>query len=106
VVELHAYALVGQPDDQELRDQLLAQLHHVYPELLAARIFAEKWLIKDDCPLWSTDPWQQRPTVQTPPDRACRRHPLPLPGRTHGAQCYDRLPGRQRVSLYIETGWP
>jgi carotenoid phi-ring synthase / carotenoid chi-ring synthase len=69
VVELHAYALVGQPDDRELRDQLLAESHRVYPELQAATILAEEWLIKDDCPLWGTDPWEQRLTVQTPHPR-------------------------------------
>jgi carotenoid phi-ring synthase / carotenoid chi-ring synthase len=65
VVELHAYALVGQPDDQELKAQLLAQLHRVYPELQAASIVAEEWLIENDCPLWGTDPWRHRLTVQT-----------------------------------------
>jgi isorenieratene synthase len=69
VVELHAYALVGQPEDQELKDQLLAQLHRVYPELQAATILAEEWLVKDDCPLWGTDPWERRLRVQTPHPR-------------------------------------
>jgi isorenieratene synthase len=69
VVELHAYALVGQPDERELKDQLLAELHHVYPELQAATIVAEEWLVKDDCPLWGTDPWRQRLTVHTPHPR-------------------------------------
>src|SRR5512133_1009881 len=69
VVELHAYALVGQPDDRELRHQLLDELHRVYPELQAATVLAEEWLIKDDCPLWGTDPWEQRVTVQTPHSR-------------------------------------
>jgi isorenieratene synthase len=69
VVELHAYALIGQPDDRELKDQLLAELHRVYPELRAATILAEEWLINGDCLLWGTDPWQQRLTVQTPHPR-------------------------------------
>jgi carotenoid phi-ring synthase / carotenoid chi-ring synthase len=69
VIELHAYALAGQPDEGELKDQLLAELHRVYPELQAATIVAEEWLIKDDCPLWGTDPWRQRLTVQTPHPR-------------------------------------
>jgi isorenieratene synthase len=69
VIELHAYALVGQRDEGELKDQLLAELHRVYPELQAATIVAEEWLIKDDCPLWGTDPWRQRLTVQTPHPR-------------------------------------
>jgi carotenoid phi-ring synthase / carotenoid chi-ring synthase len=69
VVELHAYALVGQRGDQELKEQLLGELHRVYPELQAARIVAEEWLINDDCPLWGADPWEGRPTVQTPHPR-------------------------------------
>jgi isorenieratene synthase len=65
VVELHAYALAGQPDDRELKNQLLAELHRVYPEVAAATIAADEWLVMDDCPLWGTDPWQQRLTIQT-----------------------------------------
>jgi carotenoid phi-ring synthase / carotenoid chi-ring synthase len=66
VVELHAYALVGERDERDLKDQLLAELHWVYPELQAATVVADEWLVRDDCPLWGTDPWEQRPTVQTP----------------------------------------
>jgi carotenoid phi-ring synthase / carotenoid chi-ring synthase len=69
VVELHAYALVGQPDERELKNQLLLELHRVYPELKEATIVADEWLIKDDCPLLSTHPWWQRLTVQAPHPR-------------------------------------
>ncbi len=69
VVELHAYALVGRPDEGELKNQLLAELQRIYPEVQEAAIVAEEWLIKDDCPLSSTDPWGQRLTVQTPHPR-------------------------------------
>jgi carotenoid phi-ring synthase / carotenoid chi-ring synthase len=69
VVELHAYALVGQPDESELKNQLLAELHRVYPEVAAATIVAEEWLIMDDCPLWGTDPWELRLTTHTPHPR-------------------------------------
>ena len=69
VVELHAYALVGQRDERDLKDQLLAELHRVYPELQAATVVADEWLVRDDCPLWGTDPWEQRLTVQTPHPR-------------------------------------
>jgi carotenoid phi-ring synthase / carotenoid chi-ring synthase len=69
VVELHAYALVGEPDERELKDQLLAALHRVYPELEPAAIVAEEWLMKGDCPLWDTSPWEQRPITQTPHPR-------------------------------------
>jgi isorenieratene synthase len=66
VVELHAYALVEQPDERVLKDRLLAELHRVYPELQGALIVAEEWLVNDDCPLLDTRPWEQRLTVATP----------------------------------------
>jgi isorenieratene synthase len=69
VVELHAYALVEQPNDQLLKDRLLDELHRVYPELKGASIVAEEWLISDDCPLLGTGPWEQRLTVGTPHPR-------------------------------------
>ena len=69
VVELHAYALVGQPDERELKNQLVAELHRIYPEVAAETIAAEEWLIMDDCPLWGTDPWQQRLPIHTPHPR-------------------------------------
>ena len=70
VVELHAYALTDQPDESVLKDTLLAELHRVYAELAPATILAEEWLVSDDCPLWGTGPWAQRPTVHTPDPRA------------------------------------
>jgi isorenieratene synthase len=69
VVELHAYALVDQPDDHLLKERLLAELHRVCPELMGAAIVAEEWLINDDCPLLGTGPWEQRLTVDTPHPR-------------------------------------
>ena len=69
VVELHAYALVEQAGDQQLKDQLLAELHRIYPELEPAGIVAEEFLIMNDCPLHGTDPWDQRLTVETPHPR-------------------------------------
>ena len=69
VVELHAYALVEQADERVLKQQLLAELHRVYPELSEASMVAEEWLINDDCPLLGTGPWEQRLTVDTPHPR-------------------------------------
>ena len=95
VVELHAYALVEQPVDQQLKDQLLAELHRIYPELEPAGIVAEEFLIMNDCPLHGTDPWDAAAHRgdAAPADRAGRRrHSVRLSGRTDGACCYDRLP--------------
>jgi carotenoid phi-ring synthase / carotenoid chi-ring synthase len=65
VVELHAYALVEQPDERGLKDKLLAELRRAYPELQGASIVAEEWLVNDDCPLFTTGPWEQRLTINT-----------------------------------------
>ena len=69
VVELHAYALTEVPEQSALKARLLAELRRIYPELQPASIVAEEWLVNDDCPLWGTDPWEQRPTVRTPDQR-------------------------------------
>ena len=69
VVELHAYALRAQSDETALKDRLLGELRRIYPELVRATTVAEEWLVNDDCPLWGTDPWEQRPTVRTPHPR-------------------------------------
>jgi isorenieratene synthase len=66
VVELHAYALLDQPDEHVIKDRLLAELHRIYPETKPARVVAEEWLIKNDCPLSGTERWEERPTIDTP----------------------------------------
>ncbi len=57
------------PEQSALKARLLAELRRIYPELEPATIVAEEWLVNDDCPLWGTDPWEQRPTVRTPDPR-------------------------------------
>ena len=69
VVELHAYALVGEPDEDRLRGQLRAELDRIYPELAGAEIRADEWLVRQDCPLAGTGPWVDRLTVDTPDPR-------------------------------------
>jgi isorenieratene synthase len=70
VVEVHAYALpYGIADhaaQQQTREELRAELGRVYPETADAQIVADEWLVRDDCPLVGTDPWQRRPGVETP----------------------------------------
>jgi isorenieratene synthase len=66
VVELHAYALVGEPDEAALRTRLTAELHRIYPELVGARVLADEWLVQADCPLAGPGPWADRLTVDTP----------------------------------------
>ncbi len=69
VVELHAYALVGEQDEAGLKERMLTELHRVYPELAGARALADEWLVQADCPLVGTGPWAHRLTVDTPDPR-------------------------------------
>jgi carotenoid phi-ring synthase / carotenoid chi-ring synthase len=70
VVELHGYALTEPPDESALKARLLAELRRIYPELEPS-IVAEEWLVNDDCRLWGSDPWEQRPTVRAPRRGSC-----------------------------------
>ncbi len=69
VVELHAYALPDLVDEALTRDQLMAELYRVYPELVGATVLASEWLLSRDCPLSSPGPWRERLTVDTPDPR-------------------------------------
>jgi carotenoid phi-ring synthase / carotenoid chi-ring synthase len=63
VVELHAYAVAE--DSPELRERLLARLHELYPETAAARIVAERTLVREDCPRFAPGDFATRPGVST-----------------------------------------
>ena len=69
VVELHAYALPDDADDDAVRAQLRAELGQIYPETVAAGVVSSQWLINDDCPLIGPSPWLERPEVTTPDPR-------------------------------------
>ncbi len=69
VVELHAYALAEPVHADEVRARLRAELDRVYPEVAAARVVAQEWLVNADCPLSSHRPWLDRLTVTTPDPR-------------------------------------
>ena len=69
VVELHAYALPPGAVEEEVKAELLHQLHVVYPETAGATVLADEWLLSEDCPLAGTAPWQLRPEVATPDPR-------------------------------------
>ncbi|MBB2986808.1 NAD(P)/FAD-dependent oxidoreductase [Terracoccus luteus] len=83
VVELHAYAVPPDTDETALRDELTRQLHRLHPELVGATVVHDEWLWRDDCPLAGTDPWADRPGVETPDPRVVLagdgiRCPLPV----------------------------
>lgn len=72
VVEVHAYALPSGPagvDEPQVRRDLLAALHAVYPETRDLGIVHEEWLVEDDCVLVGTEDWGSRPGVTTPDPR-------------------------------------
>jgi isorenieratene synthase len=64
VVELHAYALTGDPVAG--RRELVEQLRRIYPETADARIVDERHELQSDCPLFAPGSFQDRPTVLTP----------------------------------------
>src|SRR5215207_5014158 len=79
-------------------------MRRIYPELEPATIFAEEWLVNDNCPLWGTDPWEQRPTVRTPQPRIVLagdgiRCDFPVALMERAAD--DRIPCSQRAALPI-----
>lgn len=63
VVEVHAYSVPSASPD--LRGQMLARLHQLYPETARAGIVAERTLLKQDCPLFAPGTFARRPTVDT-----------------------------------------
>lgn len=69
VVEVHAYAVPQSTGEPELRDELRSQLFVIHPELRDAGVVHEEWLVRQDCPLVSTEPWADRPEVTTPDPR-------------------------------------
>ncbi len=64
VVEVHSYSVSGQ--EEQLREQMLARLHEIYPETAAAEIVTERILLRQDCPLFSPGSHATRPSVDTP----------------------------------------
>jgi len=100
VVELHAYAVTDDLPDDVLRTQLREQLAVLHPELDGAGVVGEEWLVRQDCPMVGTDPWELRPGVTTPDPRVVLagdgvRCPLPVAlmerAATTGWQAADAL---------------
>ncbi|MEJ2343443.1 MAG: FAD-dependent oxidoreductase [Gemmatimonadales bacterium] len=68
IVELHAYAVEADADDEELRAKLLGALHELYPETRNARILEQRYLMRQDCPAFAPGSYPSRPRVETPFD--------------------------------------
>ncbi|WP_208302841.1 FAD-dependent oxidoreductase, partial [Dermatophilus congolensis] len=69
VIELHAYALPENTNPTHLKNQLTQQQNRLHPELANAKQLGEQWLIRNDCALIDTSPWNQRPSTTTPDPR-------------------------------------
>ena len=69
VVELHAYALVGEPDEREMRARLRAELDRVYPELSGAGWSRRSGWSVTTARWPAPAPWAHRLTVGTPDPR-------------------------------------
>lgn len=65
VVELHAYALPPHLTPDEIKRDLLATLHELYPETRPAKILDERFLQHADCPAFRPGTTAQRPRVTT-----------------------------------------
>ncbi|HEY6421928.1 MAG TPA: NAD(P)/FAD-dependent oxidoreductase [Pseudonocardiaceae bacterium] len=64
VVELHAYALTGDP--AQVQRQLIEELRRIYPETASAQIVDQRHELQADCPLFAPGTFADRPTVITP----------------------------------------
>jgi len=66
VVELHAYALPPGLADAEIQADMLATLHHLYPETRNARVLEQRFLVRQDCPAFRPGESPMRLRVTTP----------------------------------------
>jgi len=66
VVELHAYAIDENADDDRLKEELLEGMHRLYPETREARILYERYFVRRDCPSFAPGSHASRPPVGTP----------------------------------------
>lgn len=71
VVELHAYAVdptvrPDTPEAEAVADELVRQLHRVFPETTDLATVHRELLVADDCTLIDPAPWRDRPGVATP----------------------------------------
>ncbi|MCV7150851.1 FAD-dependent oxidoreductase [Mycolicibacterium pyrenivorans] len=64
VVELHAYSVAE--DTPQLRRDLVARLHALYPETSSARVVFEQTLCRNDCPRLAPGDFGSRPSVISP----------------------------------------
>lgn len=66
IFELHSYSLIDElKDDAEIKQQLLEEFYHYFPELKEMKIIHEYFQHKDDFPAFHLHQYKDRPTVKT-----------------------------------------
>lgn len=65
VIELHAYAVPPTMSEDEIKADLLEQLHAAYPETVGMTILEDRYLHRRDCPSFEPGNWSHRPPVET-----------------------------------------
>jgi len=66
IIELHAYALPEGLSEAQIKADMLATLHLLYPETRSAKILEQRYLQHQDCPAFRPGTARQRPRVMTP----------------------------------------
>ncbi len=66
VVELHAYGVEPDSTELEIRTDLMAAMHHFYPETSSAHVLEDRFLLRQDCASFGIGSHALRPGVRTP----------------------------------------
>jgi len=66
VVELHAYAVPEDLDEDAIARDLIAGLYALYEETRSARVLERRFLLRRDCPAFEPGSHARRPRVETP----------------------------------------
>lgn len=69
VVELHAYGVPAELEEEAIRADLIAALHQLYPETRDAEVLEERYLHRQDCPAFAPGSYAERPGVETSDSR-------------------------------------
>lgn len=65
VVELHAYAVPEEMTEEDIKADLLAQMHALFPETRGSTVLEERFLLRRDCPAFPPGSFARRPPVET-----------------------------------------
>lgn len=66
VVEVHAYSVPESMTEAQIKQDMLTQLHNLYPEFQSAKVLDQRFLHRQDCPAFLPGSHARRPEVRTP----------------------------------------